>query len=123
MSGYETLLLLHLVGALTLVTGIVFQIPVVFRANIPQETQARLMRVGGPLAGAGAMILLIFGLWLVADRDYGFFDAWIIVSLVLWAIASAIGPRVVGPESRHLFVIAMTAVVVILVLMTFKPGA
>ena len=46
MSGYETLLLLHLVGAFTLFTGVALLVPIMFRAQVGEVAQRRLLRLG-----------------------------------------------------------------------------
>jgi heme O synthase-like polyprenyltransferase len=70
---------------------------------------------------------LIFGLWLVANRDYKFFSFWILAAIVLWVVGTATGERVMKVEDRgqatRLFWISSLALFLMLVLMIFKPGA
>ena len=123
MSGYETLLLFHLLAAFALLTGIVILVPVMLRADVGDVARARLLRLSMILSGSGAGLTLIFGLLLIADRDYGFFDAWIIVSLVLWLVANAFGARIRTADDRLAFWVTTIGALAILVLMIFKPGA
>jgi uncharacterized membrane protein len=40
----------------------------------------------------GMVVALVFGLWLVADVDFvGWGDAWVIIALILWFVANALG--------------------------------
>ena len=123
MSGYETLLFFHLLAAFALVVGIVILVPVMRGADIGDAARARLLRLSMILSASGAGLTLIFGLLLVADRDYGFFDAWIIVSLVVWLVANGAGARIRGPEDRLAYWVTTLGAVAILALMIFKPGA
>jgi hypothetical protein len=47
------------------------------------------------LVNAGAIGVLIFGIWLAIDVDeYQIWDGWIIAALVLWALFAEVGRRV-----------------------------
>lgn len=40
----------------------------------------------------GMVVALVFGLWLVADVDFvGWGDAWVIIAVILWFVANALG--------------------------------
>jgi uncharacterized membrane protein len=110
-------------------------------------------RIGGPLIAAGTALTLILGIWLAIDlKAYQPWDGWIIAAIVLWAIAGYTGSKVgahytkaqetveqlaaAGDQPnaelaatlsdrriRTLHAITIVAVVAILVLMIFKPGA
>src|SRR4051794_13926217 len=114
---------------------------------------SRLAAIGGPLVGAGAGLALLLGIALAIDLDqYQVWDAWILISIVLWVIGGAAGSRVGthyaaaqelpqrpagdGDEASSelaaklsdrrtamLHVLTVTAFTIILVLMIFKPGA
>src|SRR4051794_323290 len=114
---------------------------------------SRVAAIGGPLVGAGAGLALLLGIALAIDLDeYQVWDAWILISIVLWAIGGATGSRVgthyagaqelakrlqgAGDEPSSelaaelsdrrvavLHVITVVAFTIILVLMVFKPGA
>ena len=40
---------------------------------------------------AGMVLTLVFGLWLVHEAGYGWGEAWIVLSLVLWVASNALG--------------------------------
>lgn len=126
MSAYDWLLFGHVLFAFTLVTGVVVLVPYgVGRPATPLI--GRLAKVGGALAPIGGMGTLVLGLILVANRDYKFFTFWILGAIVLWVIGTATGERVMRVEDRgqatRLFYISSTALLLMLVLMIFKPGA
>jgi hypothetical protein len=112
----------------------------------------RLTRLGGVLIVVGALAAIVFGVWLalVVDR-IGIFDFWVIASIVLWAVAMGAGQRsgaeydkardlarelsARGDEpsaelnaalrsstALGLHVVTTLAVLLILVLMIWKPG-
>ena len=78
--------------------------------------------------------VLVFGIWLAIDIDgYELWDGWILASLVIWALAGWAGDRAgrafaedpVGGRRRGIRFQALNSVgiLVILVLMIWKPGA
>jgi uncharacterized membrane protein len=102
--------------------------------------------------GLGAALTLGLGLWLADDAGYGIGDQWVIAAIVLWAVGNALGwagGRPLGraaalalrlaadgdapsPELRRavgdrravvLNYLSFAALVAILVLMVWKPGA
>jgi uncharacterized membrane protein len=136
---YDWILFLHvlsaflLVGALTALWGLVLAT----RPSAPifDPTGAmRFGRIGGPLAGVGGIGTIVFGIWLAIDVDgYELWDGWILASLILWAVGTwsgtqagkefqrdAIGRRRAGIRLQALNTVA---VLVILILMIWKPGA
>ena len=158
MEFSDWLLALHLLSAFALVAALVL-FTAVMVANWgdgrPQRASAffRIAAVGGPLIGAGAGLVLLFGIWLAIDLDaYQIWDGWIIAAIILWAIGGYTGSKVgahytslqetvdrlaaQGNEPnaelatqlsdrsiRTLHVITVVAFTAILVLMIFKPGA
>ena len=158
MEFSDWLLALHLLSAFALVAALVL-FTAVMVANWgdgrPQRASAffRIAAVGGPLIGAGAGLVLLFGIWLAIDLDaYQIWDGWIIAAIILWAIGGYTGSKVgahytslqetvdrlaaQGNEPnaelatqlsdrsiRTLHVITVVAFTAILVLMLFKPGA
>ncbi len=111
-----------------------------------------LVRPAVPLVGIGSLLTLGLGLWLVHEVGYGYGDAWIVAALVLWVVAGALGSaggRPLGEaarlaarleaegdepsaelrraitDARVLFLnyASLAAVVAIVVLMVWKPGA
>jgi hypothetical protein len=136
---YDWLLFLHvlsafvLVGALTALWGLVLAT----RPSAPMLDAAGAMRfgrIGGPLVGVGMMGTIIFGVWLAIYVDgYELWDGWILASLVLWGFAGWSGGAA-GKEfqrdavGRRRAVIRLQAlnslaILVMLVLMIWKPGA
>ena len=72
----------------------------------------------------------MFGIWLALD-DYSIVDGWILIALVLWAIAGAARACAsawrstpgTGERVRPLYAVMTIAVVALLVVMIYKPGA
>ena len=96
MDRYHWLLFLHVTGAFLVLGGAVFAGILNFfamRRDRPSEVVVLygLIRYAAAAIGAGMFITLGLGLWLVADVDYGWGDAWIVLALILWAIAGALG--------------------------------
>ena len=97
MSKYDWLLFFHVTGAFLFLGGIVVAWVVgigAARGERPSEI-ALLMRLATPAAaaiGAGMLLTIVFGLWLVADLDvYKISDGWIVAALVMWALSGALG--------------------------------
>jgi hypothetical protein len=99
-----------------------------------------LGRLGAIVVGLGSVGALIFGVWLAIYVDgYELWDAWILGSLILWAIAVPVGARggryferaaqnpaeavALRRTGLQLQTTASVALFLILVLMIFKPGA
>lgn len=105
MSGYEVLLLFHLLSAFLFVAGTavagVLQIAALSRER-PSEILLllRLTRVGVALVGVGSLGTLGFGLALVHDGGFDSGAAWISASLALWFAAMALGAAG-GRTARH----------------------
>lgn len=92
----DVALFLHLLGALLLVAGIAvagLAFEAARRRAAPAEIAALLglARSGAVLVGAGGVMLPVFGLWLVHLGGFGLGAAWIVVSLVLYVVAMALG--------------------------------
>ena len=96
MSKYDWVLFLHVTGAFLLLGGAViagvFSIAALRRER-PSEIAAllRLTRWGVTSVSIGVLMTLAFGLWLVDIAGYGWGDAWIVISLVLWVVSTALG--------------------------------
>jgi uncharacterized membrane protein len=98
------------------------------------------------------LVSLAIGLWLVHDADYGYGETWVVLALILWVLANALGgiggsreketrrlaerlaaggdapsdelrARLRDPVSLGLSWGSGVVVIVILVLMIWKPGA
>ena len=139
MDLYDWLLFLHVlssflvVGALTALWALVLGTKPAAPILSP-ESAMRFGRIAGGLIGAGMGGVLAFGIWLAIDVDgYELWDTWILASLVLWAVAGwaggksgqaferdPIGERRAGIRFQTVYSVA---ILVILVLMIWKPGA
>ena len=158
MDRYHWLLVFHMVGAFMVLGGAmmagIFNIAALRRER-PSEVVVlfRLTRYAVASITAGMVVALAFGLWLVADVDYVKLSAtWVIVALILWFVANALGgigggrdkrtralaeqlaaqgdqpsaelrARLRDPVSLTLSWGSGLAVVAILALMIWKPGA
>ena len=158
MGFSDWLLALHVLAAFALIASLVLFSAVMvagWAVDRPRRAVAysRVAAIGGPLVGAGAGLALLLGIALAIDLDaYQVWDAWILGSIVLWAVGGAAGSRVGahyagaqelaerladdgdGPSPELaarlsdrrialLHAIAVAAFTIILVLMIFKPGA
>jgi uncharacterized membrane protein len=157
VDRYHWLLVFHVAGALLVLGGAtiagIFNVAALRRER-PSEiaTLFSLARVAVVSVMAGMPIVLIFGLWLVSDANYGWGDTWIVLALILWVLANALGgaggkrdkrtrqlaeqlaaqgdqpsgelrARLRDPVSLALSWGSGLAVVAILALMIWKPGA
>jgi uncharacterized membrane protein len=157
VSKYDWALFLHVSGAFLFLGGAViagvFSVTALRRER-PSEIAAllRLTRWGVTSVSIGVLMTLAFGLWLVDIVGYDWSDAWIVISLVLWVVSSALGgiggrrdketrllaerlaaegdaaapelqARLRDPLSLGLSWAAGVAALAILALMIWKPGA
>ena len=95
VTSHTIALLGHIVGVLLFVSGIVL-------AGVPFEVARRrsdpaeialllsLTRIGALLVGAGTLIVLGFGLWLVHLGGFGY-GGWVQTALVLFVVALLLG--------------------------------
>ncbi|MFL5918380.1 MAG: DUF2269 family protein [Gaiellaceae bacterium] len=97
MDRYHWLVFLHVAGAFMVVAGAVIAGILNFsalRRDRPSEIVVlfRLTRVAVISLMVGMTVALVFGLWLVVDMDFvEWSDAWVIVALILWVVANALG--------------------------------
>jgi uncharacterized membrane protein len=111
-----------------------------------------LIRVAVASILVGSLLALVFGLWLVHEAGYGYGDGWVVAALVLFVLGNAMGgaggrrdertaayarklaaagdapsaelrARVHDPISLALSYGSGLILIVILALMTWKPGA
>jgi hypothetical protein len=133
VGTYEWLLFLHVTGAFAIVAAVVLYGALV--VGPPAALGGPFVRLGSVLFMAGAVLTLVFGIWLAID-EYEIWDAWIIAALVLWAVAGAVeqrfrrsldGTAAAERTTRRAATLpyALLAAVVLafLVLMITKPGA
>jgi hypothetical protein len=138
MDLYDWLLFLHVFSAFAGVAALVVLWGLVAGTRgsdpaIDGSTASALGKSAGIGVGVGLTAALVFGVWLAIDIDgYELWDGWILASLVLWALGGWSGGRAGkeaerGPEGRAGWIrfqaINSAAVLVILVLMIWKPGA
>jgi hypothetical protein len=127
VSRYEWLLFLHLIGAFAAVgSAVVFSVLLLGADRVAGSELTFLAR---RLWDVGGLLTLVFGIWLALD-DYSIVDGWILAALVLWAIAGATGIRLGmtmegggGERVRPLYAVMTIAVLALLVVMIYKPGA
>jgi uncharacterized membrane protein len=105
VDTYDWLLFLHVTGAFLVLGGAVMAGIFNFaalRRERPSEIAVlfRLARVAVIAIGAGMVLTLGFGLWLVHKAGYGWGETWIILSLVLWVLANALGGIGGGREKQ-----------------------
>ena len=96
MDRYHWLLFLHVTGAFLVLGGAVFAAILNFfamRRDRPSEVVVLygLIRYAAAAIGVGMFVTLGLGLWLVEHVDYSWGDAWIVLALILWAVAGALG--------------------------------
>jgi len=97
VSLYQWLLFFHVTGAFFLIGGIVvagtLNLAAILKDRPPSQvaTLYGLIRFAVPLIGAGLLLTLAIGLWLVHNVGYSYGDTWIVLAIVLWVVASALG--------------------------------
>ena len=111
-----------------------------------------LLRISVVAIGIGSIGSLVFGLWLVHPAGYGYGDGWILAAVVFWLLAGALGgaggnrdkqtrllaerlaatddrpsdelrARLHDPVALALNAASTLALVILLALMVWKPGA
>jgi hypothetical protein len=133
---YDTLLFLHVLSAFALVATVV-----IFSAfAIGAATDSRVLGVANVLWAVGGLGTLVFGIWLALYvENYEIWDGWIIAAILLWAIATELGRRaqlgytaIVGDaegaageaqQAALMHWLRSVLVLVLLVVMIYKPGA
>jgi hypothetical protein len=123
---YDWLLFLHVLAAFMVAATAVMYSAVALGASPGGPT----IRVADVLWNVGGLGTLILGIWLALYVDgYEIWDGWILGAIVVWLIAMGTGERArdVLAEGRGNFTtlhwVRTLAVVALLVLMVWKPGA
>jgi hypothetical protein len=124
---YDWLLFLHVLSAFLLVGTIVVYSAVVLGAPAPARTAA----VANGFWAVGGLGTLILGIVLALHIDtYKIWDGWIIGAIVLWMAATELGRRAqaaiddpAGGKLAQWHWLRTIAVLGVLVLMVWKPGA
>jgi hypothetical protein len=90
VSTYDWLLFLHLLAAFAVVATVVM-----FSAFAFGWTRdRRVLTVANVVWAIGGLGTLVFGVWLALNvSGYDITDGWIITALVLWAVATELGRR------------------------------
>jgi cell division protein FtsW (lipid II flippase) len=124
---YDWLLFLHLLSAFLLGVTVVVYSAVALGAS----AGGRALFVADRCWDVGGLGTLVLGIWLALHLDqYEIWDGWIIGAIVLWMIATGLGQSIVrrrdGGEpgafaSMHW--LRTLAIIGLLVLMVWKPGA
>ena len=134
---YDTLLFLHVLAAFMVGAAVVLTSAVVLGTPVTRATTT----VADRLWDIGGLGTLVFGVWLAIYVDgYELWDAWIVIALVLWVLATLVATRarqvarrraaaageehgrVLRPDPlMHWVGVALT--VLLLADMIFKPGA
>ena len=157
MSTYQWLLIFHVTGAFLLLGGGAIAAALNLSAlgrERPSEIVLlfRLIRIAVVAISVGTALAFVFGLWLVHEAGYGYFDGWVIAAFVLLIVANALGgaggkrdqataklarelaaagdapspelkARVRDPISLTLSYGSGLVLIAILALMVWKPGA
>ena len=157
MSTYQWLLIFHVTGAFLLLGGGAIAAALnlsALRRDRPSEIVLLygLIRIAVVAISIGTALAFVFGLWLVHNAGYGYFDGWVIAAFVLLIVANALGgaggkrdqatvklarelaasgdapspelrERVRDPISLALSYGSGLVLVAILALMVWKPGA
>jgi Predicted integral membrane protein (DUF2269) len=95
----DWLLFLHIASAFALVAALTTYWTIAIAArNVERPADSlRYFRIAKPaniLVAVGTLGTLIFGIWLAIDFDaYKVWDGWVLIALVLWAIAAGTGQR------------------------------
>jgi uncharacterized membrane protein len=106
VDRYQWLVFLHVTGAFLVLGAAVFAAILngfALRRERPSEIALlyALVRVAVVSVSIGMVVTLAFGLWLVADASFvELGDAWVIVTLILWVVANALGGIGGGRERR-----------------------
>lgn len=95
-TTYNVALVLHLLGALTFVAGIVLAgaaFEAARRRRRPAEIALllSLTRIGVLMVAAGTLLIAAFGLWLVHLGHWGYGSGWVDASIGLYLAALALG--------------------------------
>ena len=130
MSMYEWLLLLHLLAAFLLVSGLAAYGALLLEGG-GEVVRRVLARPAGALWNVGGLGVLVFGIWLALYLDaYELWDGWIIAAIVLWLVASGAGGQLERSVregrfagTRRLYLVMALASLALLIDMIWKPGA
>ncbi len=102
MTLYELLLFVHILAAATWVGGAVMLKVQSARAlkadpNRAAELALETERVGTTVLMPSSIVLLVAGLWLVFEGDWGFGPLWIKLGLGIYVVSAVAGAVFLGP--------------------------
>jgi hypothetical protein len=126
---YDWLLFFHVLAAFMLASTVVTYSAVVLGA----PAGPRAISLANILWDVGGLATLVLGIWLALDVDtYEVWDGWILGAIVAWVIATGLGQQVrkgtegdgtVAERLATLHWLRTAMVLVLLILMIWKPGA
>jgi hypothetical protein len=124
---YDTLLFLHLLAAFMLAVTVATYTAVALGA----PASGRTLFVADRCWDVGGLGTLVLGIWLALDLDqYEFWDGWVLGAIALWVVATGLGVRArIGAEeldarqATTMHWLRTVAIVGLLILMIWKPGA
>jgi hypothetical protein len=124
---YDTLLFFHLLAAVLLFVTVVTYTAVALGAS----ATGRTLFVADRCWDVGGLGTLVLGIWLALNLDeYEIWDGWILGAIVLWMVATGLGVRarigaddVPAERAPLMHWLRVVAIVGLLVLMIWKPGA
>ena len=96
MNLYQWLLTLHVTGAFLFLGGGVIAASLNLVA-LGRERPSEIALLFGLIKLAvvpimvGALLALVFGLWLVHEAGFGYGDGWVVAALVLFVVGNAMG--------------------------------
>jgi uncharacterized membrane protein len=157
MNTYQWLTVFHVTGAFLLLGGGAIAAALNLSA-LGREKPSEILLLYGLIRfavaaiTAGTALAFVFGLWLVHEAGYGYFDGWVVAAFVLLIVANALGgaggkrdqattrlarelaasgdapsaelkARVRDPISLALSYGSGLVLIAILALMVWKPGA
>jgi hypothetical protein len=124
---YDALLFFHLLAAVLLFVTVVTYTAVALGAS----ATGRTLFVADRCWDVGGLGTLVLGIWLALNLDqYEIWDGWILGAIVLWMVATGLGVRArIGADDASaaraplMHWLRVVAIVGLLVLMVWKPGA
>ena len=107
VSGYETLVLLHILGACVWIGAGVLAAGLGIQAARTGDgaqivAYARQGRIVGVVVGVASLLLIVFGVWATLDADIDFGATWISIGLTAWLVAFVIAALFYGPYARRI---------------------
>ncbi len=108
MDLRELLLIGHILGVVAMAfgsgTGMLATMSAGSSPDIPTMIRtARLESLGGRVTSFSAIVVLIFGSWLVIETEgLEFSQAWISASYTLWFVAMGVGGGIMGRHARKI---------------------